>query len=131
MHGNIFRSVCQEFCPQGGVPVQVPSWTRCTPSGPGTPPRPGTPSGPGTPLPQDQVPPSPRTRYTPWDQVHPPGTRYTPSRTRYTPWEQCMLGDTGNKRAVRILLKCILVAYTFVLLEWAPDSLLAKIRKQV
>ena len=39
-------------------------------------------------------------RYTPqggappW-QVHPP--------------EQCMLGDTGNKRAVRILLECILV----------------------
>ena len=30
-------------------------------------------------------------------QVHPP------------PWEQCMLGDTGNKRAVRILLECILV----------------------
>ena len=27
---------------------------------------------------------------------------------RYPP-EQCMLGDTGNKRAVRILLECILV----------------------
>ena len=37
-------------------------------------------------------------RYPP-RQVHPLG--------RYTPW--CMLGDTGNKRAVRILLECILV----------------------
>ena len=26
-----------------------------------------------------------------------------------SPLRQCMLGDTGNKRAVRILLKCILV----------------------
>ena len=73
-------------------------------------------------------------RYTP-QQVHHPG-RYTPSQAgtphsqagtalprqvhpfpgRYTPWagkpppqEQCMLGDTGNKRAVHILLECILV----------------------
>ena len=28
---------------------------------------------------------------------------------RYTPLEQCMLGDTGNKLAVRILLECSLV----------------------
>ena len=33
--------------------------------------------------------------------IHPPGAD--------TPREQCMLGDTGNKRAVRILLECILV----------------------
>ena len=39
---------------------------------------------------------------------HPP-SRYT-SLGRYTPpREQCMLGDTGNKRAVRILLECFLV----------------------
>ena len=44
----------------------------------------------------------------PWDQVHPPGTKYTP-RDQVHPPEQCMLGDTGNKRAVRILLQCILV----------------------
>ena len=25
--GNIFSSVCQEFCPQGEVPGQVPPWT--------------------------------------------------------------------------------------------------------
>ena len=47
-------------------------------------------------------------------QVHPLG-RYTP-RAGTPPWtgtplprEQCMLGDTANKRAVRILLECILV----------------------
>ena len=32
---------------------------------------------------------------------------------RYTsPPEQCTLGDTGNKRAVRILLDCILVVHS-------------------
>ena len=81
-----------------------------------------------------QVP--PETRYIPWDQVHPRGTRYippglgTPQGTRYTPRpgtpsdqvhpprpgtphppEQRKLGDTGNKRAVRILLECILVIF--------------------
>ena len=45
--GNIFRSVCQEFCSQGGgVPGQVPPW--------------------------DQVHPT-RTRCTPQDQIHPLG----------------------------------------------------------
>ena len=61
----------------------TPPGTRYTPPGPGTPPRPGTPPGPGTPP----------------DQVH--------------PREQCMLGDTGNKWAVRILLECILVLKWF------------------
>ena len=39
----------------------------------------------------------------------------TPTQTQrqVPPWEQCMLGDTGNKRAVRILLECILVMYVF------------------
>ena len=83
------------------------------------------PPGPGTP---------PRTRYTlPGTRYTPPRTRYTPPGTRYTPrpgtprdqvyplpdqvpprdqvhpQKQCMLGDTGNKRVVRILLECILV----------------------
>ena len=54
--GNIFRSVCQEFCSQGGGET----WA-------------GTPT--------------PRTRYSPWDQVHPhePGTPLgpgTPPRNR-------------------------------------------------
>ena len=69
--GNIFRSVCQEFCPHGGS-----TWA-------GTPPRPGTIPGRGTPP------------------------------------EQCMLGDTGNKRAVPIILECIPVIsiYVFSLLH--------------
>ena len=64
----------------------------------------------------------PPGRYTPW-QVQTPG-RYTPLAgnplDRYTPRpgtpprqvhppRQCMLGDMGNKRMVRILLECILV----------------------
>ena len=71
---------------------------------------------------------SPRQVHLPQDQVHPlgPGTSPAPSLGRYTlsgrytpqnrynpragtPREQCMLGDTGNKRAIRILLECILV----------------------
>ena len=128
--GNIFRSVCQEFCSQGGVPGRVPPGTRYTP--------------------WDQVHP-PRTRYTPQDQVHPQDQAHplgpgTPPRTRYppaslgpgttpdqvhprpctpprpgtppgpgTPPEQCMLGDTGNKRAVHILLECILVVSVLLL----------------
>ena len=56
---------------------------------------------------------------TPPDQVSPlgpppPDPPGTPPGTRYTPPEQCMLGDTGNKRAVRILLECILVIYRFM-----------------
>ena len=75
----------------GTPPDQVPPWDQVHPLGPGT----------------------------PWDQVHAPGpgtpsgTRYTPPWTRYTPRWQCMLGDTGNKRAVRILLECILVLLFF------------------
>ena len=90
---NIFSSVCQEFCSQGGGST----WA-------GTHPQAGTP---------------PLGRYTPsWagppppGQVHPLGRyplgRYTP-QAGTPPREQCMLGDMGNKRAVRILLECILV----------------------
>ena len=60
----------------------------------------GTPQYQVHPL-QDQV--HPPGRYTPWGQV-PPDTRYPPFPG------QCMLGDTGNKRAVRILLECIIVS---------------------
>ena len=51
----------------------------------------------------------PRTRYNPPDQVHPPGPGTPPEQV--APREQVHpreLGDTGNKRAVRILLECIL-----------------------
>ena len=82
-----------------------------------------------TPLPREQTP----WHQTPRDQI-PPGSRHplgsrpllgadTPPGSR-SPWEQtppradpppsreqCMLEDTGNKRAVRILLECILVFY--------------------
>ena len=59
--------------------------------------------------PRGQVHP-PRQVHPPWAgisprQVHPPGQVH--------PREQCMLGDTGNKRAVRILLECILVYKIF------------------
>ena len=66
-----------------------------------------TPLGPeaDTPPPQDQrqTPhPDPRSRLPP----SPPQSRPPPGTD---PQAQCMLGDTGNKRAVRILLECILV----------------------
>ena len=44
--------------------------------------------------------------YTPQEQTPPLGAD--------TPSAQCMLGDTGNKRAVRILLECILVESSFI-----------------
>ena len=40
-------------------------------------------------------------------RIH-PTTEQTPPEQTPLP-TQCMLGDTGNKRAVRILLRCILV----------------------
>ena len=63
------------------------------------PPRPDTPS---------------RTRH-PWEQTT-PGARHFPGPDTPHPWTrhppaQCMLGDTGNKRAVRILLECNLVLF--------------------
>ena len=48
-------------------------------------------------------PPPPEQQQTPTPESRPPlGSRHPPV--------QCMLGDTGNKRAVRILLECILVS---------------------
>ena len=51
---------------------------------------------PGADIPQEQTP-------TPPPKNRPPGAD--------TPPAQCMLGDTANKRAVRILLECILVKF--------------------
>ena len=95
--------MCQEFCSQGGRGSTYAGtpWDQ-------VPPRPGTP-------PPDQVP--PRTRYTLQDQVHPLGAG-TPPLGPGTPPEQCMLGDTGNKWAVRILLECILVFVYFWFVFW-------------
>ena len=88
-------SVCQEFCSQGAVPGQVIDPGRYTPLWAGTP--------LGQVHPPQQVHPQ---QVHPLKQVHPLG-RYTPLG-RYPP-QQCMLGDMGNKRVVRILLECILV----------------------
>ena len=52
---------------------------------------------------------TPCSRHPPPQQQtpHPPSSRHPPAL--------CMLGDTGNKRAVRILLECILVSSSFFL----------------
>ena len=44
--------------------------------------------------------------------IHPPVSRQSPE-SRHPPPAQCMLGDTGNKRAVSILLERILVIVNF------------------
>ena len=84
--GNIFSSVCREFCSQGGsasVHAGIP-------------------------------PPPPGTRQPPPPGADPPGTRHprqqTPPGSRHPP-VQCMLRDTVNKRAVCILLECNLVQH--------------------
>ena len=121
--GNIFRSVCQEFCSQGasasvhaGIPppnqADTPSWDQA-PRRPDTPPRTrqahppeqaGTSPGPGP----------PRTRHPslgpgrhppPRTGRHPPEPG-TPPRTSPPLPEQSLLGDTVNERAVCILLEC-------------------------
>ena len=62
----------------------------------------------GADTPQEQTPPGSR---------HPPradtAREQTPPPGADTPPSQCMLWDTGNKRAVRILLECILVDNLF------------------
>ena len=71
--GNIFRSVCQEFCSQGGSTRPGTPWEQVHPPDQVHPPGPGTPP--------DQVHPcSTVTKYTPWDQVHPPGPVNSPRR---------------------------------------------------
>ena len=92
---NVFTPVCQSFCSRGREYLG-----RYTPAGRYTTPQAGT-SPPG------QV--HPPGRYTPTPQAVTPAGRYTP-QGRYNPREQCMLGDTGNKWAVRILLEYILVS---------------------
>ena len=74
--GNIFRSVCQEFCPQGGS-----AW-------PGTPPGPGRYTPPGT---RQVHPPAPGSTPPGTRQVHPPpgpGRFTPPGPGRYTPPDQ-------------------------------------------
>ena len=61
-----------------------------------------TPDQRQTPPPQDQR------------QAHPPKSRHPPGPDTLPFVVQCMLGDTGNKWAVRILLECTLVNSYFL-----------------
>ena len=83
--GYVFTPVCQSFCSRGKVCLSA-----CWDSGP----------------PKEQTHPradTPQSR-------HPPGADpYSPLSRHPHPPPRCMLGDTGSKRAVRILLECILV----------------------
>ena len=88
---RLYFYTCLSFCPG----TRYIPWDQVHPLGPDTP---------------------PGTRHTPPDQVHPPGPG-TPPLDQVNPRDQapppCMLGDTGNKRAVRILLECIFVCIYF------------------
>ena len=78
--GNIFTSVCQEFCPQGGGGRVSASVHAGIPPPDQAPPRDQAhPPGPGIPLsrPPGTRHPPPETRHTPPSR-HPPGTRHTP-----------------------------------------------------
>ena len=108
--GNIFTSVCQEFCPQGEGGGCLPQcMLGYTPPSPGADPPESRPNLPGAePPPGSGRPPPPgpgrppsRTRQTP------PGA--DPPRTRQTPLGPGRLQHTVNERPVRILLECILV----------------------
>ena len=95
--GNIFSSVCQEFCSQGEGSASVHAWI------------------PPPPPPEADMPPGSRhpPEADPSEADTPPRSRHpleadTP-RKQTPPPPQCMLGDTVNKRAVCILLECNLV----------------------
>ena len=85
--GNIFSSMCQEFCSQRGVCLSA-CWD----------------TTPGADTPQEQTPPR---ADIPREQTY--LQEQTPSLGSDTPLAQCMLGDTVNKRAVCIILECNLV----------------------
>ena len=52
----------------------------------------------------------------------PPGADTRPGPEAGNPTVQCMLGDTGNKRAVRILLECNLVQFIASQMQFAQIS---------
>ena len=101
--GNIFTSVCQEFCPQGGEEGVCLSacWDTHPPEQ--TPPGSRHPNPPGRRPPPDQAP--PRSR-------HPPRTRHPPQQETRPPLVR-RLQHTVNERPVHILLECILVYVLF------------------
>ena len=104
--GNIFTSVCQEFCPQGEEGVCLSAcWDTPDPQAP----RDQTPLGADTPQtrhPPSSRPPSPISR--------PPGPGTPPAAdppwTRHTHPPGSRLQHTVNEWPVCILLECILVA---------------------
>ena len=67
-----------------------------------------TPPRADTPLPREQTPPPPGADTPPRTDTPQTDTPRTDTPEQLT--AQLMLGDTGNKRAVRILLECILVS---------------------
>ena len=122
--GNIFSSMCQEFCSLGGIclsacwytthhpqtreplpPKQTPPWNRHPPDQ--APPSEQTLHGPGTP--QSRPPPD----QAPHQSRHPRWTRHPPA--------QCMLGDMVNKWAVCILPECNLVLKKSVT-RWSREA---------
>ena len=120
--GNIFTSVCQEFCPQGGR-VSASVHAGIHPLGADTPhqtPPPQT-RPPGSRHPPDQTPREqtcPRTRPP---QTRPPGadtpwTRHPLDQTPPPPSRQCHI---VYEWPVCILLECILVTFVQVAL---PDE---------
>ena len=98
--GYVFTPVCQSFCSQReGVSAPIHAGIQ-------TPPPDQRQTHPGT---RGRHPSQTRGRPNPRDQRQAPITPTPPPDQRQTPPEQCMLGDTGNKREVRILLECIRV----------------------
>ena len=88
--GNIFTSVCQEFCPGGGEGVclsacwDTPPWTRHPPDQ--APPKTRHPSS------RDQARPSPRTR-------HPPGPGRPPEAAAPPREADCSIRSTSGRYA--------------------------------
>ena len=121
--GYVFTPVCESFCSQGGcipacngsdAPPHPPEETRKTRTLP-----------PGRNQ-EDSHPPPGRNQEDSHRAPPPPGRNQEDShpaplplgrnqedpperQTHPPPPQQCMLGDTGNRRAVRIILECILV----------------------
>ena len=113
--GNVFTSVCQEYCPQrgGGLSARHPLGAHPLPGRYATP----TPWALCQPQCMHGYHP-PRSRHPPRGR-HPPGADTTPDQTppprsRHPPLGS-RLQHTANERTVRILLQCMLVVNTSAL----------------
>ena len=115
---------CLSFCTQRSAPLHAGIHTLSPSPRPeaGTathppPPRPevGPPGSRHTlppPREQRQVPPPDQRQIPPWEQTQQDQRQVPLGLEAGTAPVQCMLGDTGNKWAVRILLECNLVLHT-------------------